>query len=91
MARYRSDRATKQADGAILWHAIWIGGPSLAKVENCRLENLEGDMRRTVHVTHEADTWFSIPAECSIAGCRVKGYLTSDSDGNVVFRQVYYA
>ena len=86
--RFRSDKSKTQPDGAKLWFAEWMGGPTLAKIENCRLENLEGDMRRTVTITGHADTWFSIPAECSIAGCRVKGYVTSD-DGELVFRHCY--
>lgn len=88
--RYRCDTSQKQTDGAILWHAQWMGGPSLSKIENCRLVNIAGDMRRTVTITGEPDTWFSIPAECSIAGCKVKGYVTHDEDGQTVFRQVYY-
>lgn len=90
MSRNRCDKSKTQADGAIAWYAEWIGGPSLAKIENCRLENLVGDMRRTVTITGEADTYFSIPAVCSIAGKAVKGYVTGDDDGNLVFRHVYY-
>lgn len=87
--RFRSDRSEQQPDGAKLWYADWMGGPTLAKIENCRLANLEGDMRRTVVITGHADTYFSIPAQCSIAGVKVKGYVTSD-EGNLVFRHVYY-
>lgn len=90
MARYRSDKFDTQLDKAKLWYAVWLGGPTLAKIENCRLENLEGGMRRTVTITGEADTAFSIPACCSIAGCRVKGYVTGDGDGNLVFRHSCY-
>lgn len=88
--RYRSDYSETQPDGAILWFARWMGGPSLAKVQNCRLDNLAGDMRRTVTITGEADTWTSQPAICSIQGCTVRGYVTGDSDGLLVFRQCYY-
>lgn len=90
MQKYRADKSKKQADGAIVWRAEWMFGPSLARVNNCRLENLAGDMRRTVYVTGEADTWFSIPAVCKLAGKRVRGYLTSDDDKNLVFRHCYY-
>jgi len=88
--RYRSDISKPQADGATLWFAQWIGGPSLAKIENCRLSNLAGDMRRTVTITGHPETYFSQPAECSIAGCTVRGYVTGDDDGNMVFRQTYF-
>lgn len=88
--RYRCDEYTAQPDGSLAWYAKWMGGPSLAKIENCQLANLAGDMRRTVTITGEPDTWFSQPAECSIAGCRVKGYVTDDDSGNMVFHQTYF-
>lgn len=67
MQKYRADESTPQADGAVLWHARWIGGPTLAKVNNCRLEKLHGEPRRTVYITGEPDTAFSIPAVCKYA------------------------
>jgi hypothetical protein len=67
-----------------------MGGLSLAKVDQCRLVDLAGDMRRTVYITDEPDTWFSVPAVCKIAGARVNGYVTGDEDGNLVFRHTYY-
>ncbi len=88
--RYRSDISETQPDGARLWFANWMGGPSLARIENCRLANLQGEMRRTVTITGEPDTAFSQPALCSIAGVKVKGYVTGDDAGNLVFRHVYY-
>lgn len=88
--RHRCDESQGQPDGAVVWWAKWMGGPTLAKVENCRLDNLAGDMRRTVTILGEADTFFSVPAECSVAGARVRGYVTGDGDGNLVFRHVYY-
>jgi len=88
--RYRCDSSHSQPDGAMAWYAEWMGGPSLAKVENCRLINLQGEMRRTVTITGEPDTWFSQPAECSIAGVKVRGYVTGDNEGNFVFEHVYY-
>lgn len=90
MQKYRADQSEKQPDGAIVWRANWMGGPSLAKIDNCRLENLSGDMRRTVYITGDADTYFSIPAVCSLGGKRVRGYVTSDDSGNLVFRHTYY-
>lgn len=90
LQRYRADKSERQADGAVVWFAEWVGGPSLAKIENCRLADLQGDMRRTVYVVSEADTYFSIPAVCKIAGCRVVGYLAMDDTMNLVFRHCYY-
>ena len=89
MQKYRADKATPQSDGAVVWHAHWMGGPSLAKIENCLLADMVGDMRRTVYVTGEADTYFSIPAVCKLGGKRITGYVTSD-DGILVFRHCYY-
>lgn len=89
--RYRADCAAPQPDGSVQWFADWMEGPTLSKIENCRLENLVGNMRRTVRITGPADTWFSIPAECTIQGCTVRGYVTNAEDDNgLVFRHVYY-
>jgi hypothetical protein len=85
--RYRADVSSKQADGAVIWSARWMG--TLSKIDNCLLANMAGDMRRTVSITGEPDTYFSIPAVCSLGGCRVRGYVTSD-DGMLVFRHTYY-
>lgn len=90
MQRYRADTKERQPDGAVVWSAQWMGGPSLAKIDNCRLANLVGDMRRTVYITGEADTYFSIPAVCNLMGCSITGYVTSD-DGQLVFRHCYFA
>jgi hypothetical protein len=89
MQRYRADKSEIQQDGARVWRAEWMGGPTLAKIENCRL-NLAGEPRRTVYITGEPDTWFSIPAATRYLGKYVKGYVTGDDEGNLVFRHVYY-
>lgn len=90
MQKYRADKSEKQPDGASVWRAHWMGGPTLAKITNCRLANLEGEPRRTVYITGEADTFFSIPACTRYLGKYVRGYVTGDDDGNLVFRHVYY-
>ena len=90
LQKYRADTSMTQADGAVVWRAEWMGGPSLSKISNCRLENLQGDWRATVYITGDADSYFSIPAACRIRGQTVKGYVTSDDDRNLVFRHVYY-
>lgn len=89
MQRYRTDYYQPQEDGAEIGYTIWIGGPSLASIRNCRLESLAGDMRANVYITSVPDTFFSQPAICSIKGCRVRGYVTL-SDGNLVFRHSCY-
>lgn len=89
MSRYRCDKSEKQADGAVLWFAEWMGGPTLSKIVNCRVD-LVGDMRRTVEITGEPDTMFSIPARTKIGGKHVNGYVTGDDDRNLVFRVCYY-
>jgi hypothetical protein len=86
---YRADISRTQNDGAVLWFSKWVGGPSLAKIDNCRLAKLEGDMRATVFITGECDTFFSQPAVISFRGKRVRGYVTN-ADGNFVFHHVYY-
>lgn len=90
MQKYRANTAQTQKDGAVVWRTIWLGGPTLAKIDGCRLENLAGDMRRTVYVTGEPDTYFSIPAICRLSGCRLRGYVTTDDEGNLVFPHTYY-
>lgn len=90
MQKYRADICQNQKDGAKVWLAEWLGGPSMAKIENCRLENLVGNMRRTVYITGEADSYFSMPAVCKVAGRRIRGYVTGDDEGNIVFRHCYY-
>ena len=89
MQKYRADSSQAQDDGAILWYAKWTGGPTLSKIQNCRLNLSGGDWRRTVYITGDPDTAFSIPAVCKIRRCRVKGYVTTDDDG-YIFQHVYY-
>lgn len=90
MQKYRADTSSTQKDGATVWHAKWMGGHTLARVNNCRLENLSGEMRATVYTISEPDTYFSIPAVCKLMGKRVRGYLTRDDTGDLVFRHTYY-
>lgn len=92
LQKFRADTSETQEDGAVLWSAKWLGGPSLAKVTNCKWESLHGQPRITAYVQGEADTYFSIPAKAHYLGKVVTGYLTTD-DGdsrNLVFRHCYY-
>ena len=81
MQKYRADFSEPQKDGATAWFARWMGGPSLARVNNCRVDGHE--TRRAVYVTAEPDTYFSQPAATRCKGKYVKGYLTTDDDGYV--------
>ena len=90
LQKYRADTQKPQKDGAVCWYANWMGGQSLVKVDSCRLDKLQGEMRRTVYPQGEADTYFSQPAKCKLAGKIITGYLSRDDDGNLVFRHCYY-
>jgi len=90
LQKFRADKFDKQSDGAEIGVSEWLGGPTVSLVRNCRLANLEGNMRRTVYATGDPDTFFSIPAVTVIAGCHVNGHLTLDEDCLTVFRQCYY-
>jgi hypothetical protein len=90
MQKYRADKAETQLDGAKVWYAPWMGGPTIAKITNCRLANLVSEPRRSVYITGEPDTYFSVPAVTRYMGKRIKGYVTSEDDGNLVFRHCYY-
>ena len=81
--KYRADTSKPQADGATLWFANWIGGPTLAKIQNCRIDGT--DKRLTVYVTGEPDTYFSQPAATRVRGRYVSGYVTGDDSGNLYF------
>lgn len=81
LQKYRADISRENADGSKSWFARWMGGDSLAKIENCRIHDF--DARRMVYVTGEPDTYFSQPAACKVKGATVKGYLTGDDSGLV--------
>lgn len=87
--KYRADKSEQQSDNAIVWRSVWMGGTQLAKIDNCRLATLCGEMRCTVYITGDPDTWFSVPAMCHLQGCCVRGYVTKE-ENNLVFRHTYY-
>jgi hypothetical protein len=87
--KYRADYAEKpEADGSVRWYTCWMGGPTLAKIQNCQIHGT--DLRRMVYITNDPDTWFSIPAETKVHGMRITGYVTTEDDAfgntNMVFR-----
>jgi hypothetical protein len=80
LQKYRADEIGKTDDnGAIPCYARWMGGPTLALVRNCPTPFGP----RTVYVSGEPDTYFSIPAVCKVRGMRITGYITSDDKGYV--------
>jgi hypothetical protein len=82
--KYRADRrGDPNPDGSIPWFTDWVGGPSLAKIENCRFDEDAPNERRTVYITGDADTFFSQPGVCQWKGKRVKGFITQDEMGPV--------
>lgn len=83
LQKYRADYSEKQADGSVRWFTKWLGGPSLAKIENCQIH--QSDIRRTVYITGEPDTYFSQPAACRMKGKTAKGYITGDDSGALIF------
>jgi len=86
LQKYRADVAGElQANGGTPYYTNWIGGPTLALVRNCKIENIALSPR-TVYVRGEPDTWFSIPAACVSKRKVITGYLTSDNEGEFVFR-----
>lgn len=84
MQRYRADIADPPApNGAIAHYARWMGGPTLAKVTACPVARALMPPR-TVYVTGEADTFYSLPAACKWRGRRVTGWLGC-KQGNWLF------
>lgn len=79
LQKYRADSSSPQGDGATLHYANWIGGPTLSKITNCRIENFPDKPRGTVYITGEADSYFTIPAAMSYKGKTVRGFVTSEN------------
>lgn len=86
LQKYRADEpGEKQANGATPFYTRWMGGPTLALVRECPIENGEIPPR-TVYVRGEPDTWFSIPAACRFKGHTITGFITTNDDREYVFR-----
>ncbi len=83
LQKYRADISKPQPDGAVLWFARWMGGPSLAKIANCRVDGC--DKRPTVYITGDSGVYFGWSAVTRIRGRYVAGYVTGDDDGNLYF------
>lgn len=86
LQKYRVDiEGSVQADGGQPCYTRWMGGPSLALIRKCRIQNRDWPAR-TVYIRGEADTYFTLPAACRVKGKNVTGYVTTDDVGNHVFR-----
>ena len=86
LQKFRADKAgNKQLNGGTPFYANWMGGPTLALIRDCKIENIDL-LPRTVYVRGEPDTWFSIPAACVSKGKTITGYITTDDNREYVFR-----
>jgi len=85
MSMYRIDRyETSPADPAQeLGFCDWMGGPTLSNIRGCLVEGEPG-LRRSARITGEPDTFFSQPAQVSMSGQTVRGFLTVE-DGVYTF------
>ena len=81
LQKFRADiKGDTDKNGAISFYAKWMGGPSLSLIRNCPTPFGP----RTVYIRGEADTFFSIPAACTVKGKTIKGWLGCE-EGNWVF------
>jgi hypothetical protein len=86
LQKYRADRVGEtQSNGAVPWFTDWMGGPTLALIRNCPIQNRPEVSPRTVYITGIADTYFSIPAACRVRGKVIKGWVGCE-DGEYYFR-----
>lgn len=83
---YRIDRTEPNpADPQqTLGFADWMGGPTLSVVRGAIVADTNPPIRRSARITGEPDTFFSTPAQASIDGKVVKGWLGCD-DGVYIF------
>lgn len=82
--KFRADKAGP-ADGnnAVPFYTDWFGGPTLALIRNCPTPF----GARTVYIRDYPDTYFSIPAACTVKGKTVSGWV-GVQDGNYYFRVI---
>jgi len=90
LQKYRFDKeGGTHENGSRAVFSNWMGGPSLAGVRNCPVNNAPEaygpDLRRTVYATGMADTFFSIPAACKIKGKTCRGFLSFENDRGYYF------
>lgn len=81
LQRYRADASDPPSpNGSVAWYANWVGGPTLSLIRSCPVDE-EGVAPRTVYVTGEPDTFFSMPAACKVRGKTVKGWIGREESG----------
>lgn len=87
LQKFRADKTGEtQKNGGIPVYTTWMAGNTLALIRNCKVENREDISPRTVYIRGGAETWFSIPAACSFKKKTITGYVTTDDNGEYVFR-----
>lgn len=78
LQKFRADEADEPTpNGSVMWRTKWIGGPSPALIRNCPTPFGP----RTVYITGEADTYFSLPAACKVKGKTVRGWVSVSEQG----------
>jgi hypothetical protein len=78
LQKYRASRVDYvDPNGTQVWVCDWMGGPTVSKLEQCPTPFGP----RTVYVTGEPETFFTLPAACKFKGRGVRGYLTCE-DGS---------
>jgi len=81
LQKYRADiQGETKLNGSIPFYASWMGGPSLALIRLCPIDMPETSPR-TVYITGEPDTYFSIPAAITVKRKTVKGFVMCDEQG----------
>ncbi len=90
--KFRADQPDYPcANGSVAWRTNWIGGPSLALIRDCPIKTKQDQpaiSRRTVYVTDQPDSWFSVPAACRYKGKTVRGYLSYELTEGWIFNVV---
>lgn len=59
----------------------------LAKIEKGRIVTKEGEPRATVYTNAEPTSLCWAPAQVSYQGVTLKGFVTDDGAGNIVFKE----
>lgn len=86
LQRFRADEAGEvRSNGSVPHYTKWAGGPTLALIRHCPIVNVAGASPRTVYITGEPETWFTVPAVCKIKGKGVRGMVRITNDGGFEF------